>query len=612
MDIDSATRISTGIDSIPGYRIDRLLDQGGMGGVYLAEDETLKRLVAIKVINPELTENTEFKKRFTTEALIIAGFQHPNIVTVFASGWLGPKQYFVMEYVRGGTLKQRLEAGPLSAGEAYRIGRQMADALAYSHERDVIHRDFKANNVLLRENGTPVLSDFGIAKSVVVSGEETAIGVVVGSALYMAPEQALGGRISNRVDIYSFGLVLYQMLTGKLPERHPIRTKDDGRQIARALRAVDGACVELITRCLRAAPEERPTAAECRDALAALAKRTAPRAGPEAPLRGGRSSLLVVASGAAAAVLLGFGAWRFGFIGASAGKSAAAASSPAAALVAPTSPAPAVTPSVVPDQSAPPVASKPLAKGSPAKVKVATIQAAPPPPATPAGMILLTVQVNPSSAKLFLDGNAMPGASMPLAPGSYVVAAVAPGYYGHFEHVVLSTDSASHPIKLALDATTLPTEMELQRFLKLQNQVLKPGQVQSMTDRTLREALRIQRFRQSNQASEVDPEARAINSLRHLGDSRAAVGALLIESLAAGHISRSLVTQPLIAGSDQGDALASFFLALAQRESFDTSSSKLVGSDPQLQPYCRRMGMAATQGLGNYAMELRRLEHCAK
>jgi hypothetical protein len=319
-----------------------------------------------------------------------------------------------------------------------------------------------------------------------------------------------------------------------------------------------------------------------------------------------------VASGAAAAVLLGFGAWRFGFIGASAGKSAAAASSPAAALVAPTSPAPAVTPSVVPDQSAPPVASKPLAKGSPAKVKVATIQAAPPPPATPAGMILLTVQVNPSSAKLFLDGNAMPGASMPLAPGSYVVAAVAPGYYGHFEHVVLSTDSASHPIKLALDATTLPTEMELQRFLKLQNQVLKPGQVQSMTDRTLREALRIQRFRQSNQASEVDPEARAINSLRHLGDSRAAVGALLIESLAAGHISRSLVTQPLIAGSDQGDALASFFLALAQRESFDTSSSKLVGSDPQLQPYCRRMGMAATQGLGNYAMELRRLEHSAK
>jgi uncharacterized protein (DUF427 family) len=138
MDNDNATRVTTTVvDGIPEYRISRLLDQGGMGGVYLAEDETLKRLVAIKVINPDLTENTEFKQRFMTEALIIAGFQHANIVTIFASGWLGPKQYFAMEYVSGGTLKQRLDSGRLPPLEAYRIAQQMADALAYSHHRSL-------------------------------------------------------------------------------------------------------------------------------------------------------------------------------------------------------------------------------------------------------------------------------------------------------------------------------------------------------------------------------------------------------------------------------------------------------------------------------------------
>src|SRR5580658_2151135 len=269
MDDDGATRVTaTAADGIPGYRISRLLDQGGMGGVYLAEDETLKRLVAIKLINPDLTENAEFKRRFSTEALIIAGFQHPNIVTVFASGWLQQKQYFVMEYVRGGTLKQRLESGPIEAGEACRIAERMADALAYSHERNVIHRDFKPNNVLLRENGTPVLSDFGIAKSVVMEGEKTAFGVVVGSAMYMAPEQAVGAEISSGVDIYSFGLVLHQMLAGALPERHPLRSKQEARQIARTLRGIDPACVDLIARCLQAAPQERPTAVECRQVLA--------------------------------------------------------------------------------------------------------------------------------------------------------------------------------------------------------------------------------------------------------------------------------------------------------------------------------------------------------
>jgi serine/threonine-protein kinase len=138
MDIKTIANPSSRVDGIAGYRVERLLDHGGMGGVYLAEDENLERLVAIKVINADQADNPEFKKRFTTEALIVASFQHPNIVTVYASGWLGEQPYFVMEYVSGGTLDLRMETERLIEPVAYRVAYQMADALAYSHERGVI------------------------------------------------------------------------------------------------------------------------------------------------------------------------------------------------------------------------------------------------------------------------------------------------------------------------------------------------------------------------------------------------------------------------------------------------------------------------------------------
>ena len=181
----------------------------------------------------------------------------------------------------------------------------MADALDYSHERNVIHRDFKPKNILLRENGTPVLSDFGIAKAIMRTGTETTLGTVLGSARYMAPEQARGEKISNRVDIYSFGLVLHEMLVGELPARHPIRTKEDTRQLARSLRAVAPVCVDLIRRCLQGAPEDRPTAVECRAALRRLADRSSERKVPWRPI------LLV---GGIVAAALGLGAWRTGLI----------------------------------------------------------------------------------------------------------------------------------------------------------------------------------------------------------------------------------------------------------------------------------------------------------
>jgi eukaryotic-like serine/threonine-protein kinase len=607
MDNDGATRLTaTAADGIPGYRISRLLDQGGMGGVYLAEDETLKRLVAIKLINPDLTENAEFKRRFSTEALIIAGFQHPNIVTVFASGWLQQKQYFVMEYVRGGTLKQRLESGPLEASEACRIAERMADALAYSHERNVIHRDFKPNNVLLRENGTPVLSDFGIAKSVVMEGEKTAFGVVVGSALYMAPEQSVGAEISSGVDIYSFGLVLHQMLAGALPERHPLRSKQEARQIARTLRGIDPACVDLIARCLQAAPQERPTAVECRQVLARVAATATPhRTSRLVPLA---AAVLTVAALAAAS------AWRLGHFRAPASPRTVATSvepaGPAvAAPVAEQIPAPAPVPAAVP---APAPAPSP-AKAQPAAIRTTKASStAAPAAAMPAGMVPLTVQVTPKSASLFLDGQPMASSTVPTEPGPHNVAAVAQGYYGNIHHVTLS-DPKANPVDLTLEPTSLPSGDELLRFLKLsQNPNLTVALVQTVSERTLRESLRAQRLRQSNHDEEVQNFTNATNALRRFGDARAAVLAFLIEGMRVGSITRSLSSPALAKASDGGDALASFFQALSHRESFDSESAHLNGAGPQFHLFCRRMGMASAQGLAAVANQFSRLEHCTE
>jgi Protein kinase domain len=633
MDINTATRISVGLDAIPGYRVVRLLNQGGMGGVYLAEDETLKRLVAIKVINADLTENPEFKKRFTTEALIIAGFQHPNIVTVFASGWFGvkqEKQYFVMEYIRGGALNQRMESEPLTQPNAFAIASQMADALAYSHERDVIHRDFKPNNVLLRENGTPVLSDFGIAKSVVIDGAETAIGTVVGSALYSAPEQALGEKVSNRVDIYSFGLVLHQMLVGKLPARHPIRSKEDARQLAQPLRLIAPAARDLIRRCLLAEPEQRPSAVECRDALGMLVERPAPR-------RFFRP-LLSILAGCAVAAVAGLAAWQWGYLGRHTvpepakpapviavpvvTSSASPPESKPAAVPAP-SPSAVIVPKTVPPalksaQSArvPSVAAKSAASTAPAQAASPPVQkTAPPAPvaavpmAVPAGMTPLSVQRSPESAKVIVDGADIGNATVPLTAGQHLLVAVAFGYYGHMEHVDLS-GSEVKAVNVALEPTTMPTAEETQRFLRLAgNARLTPAQVQSITDRTLRETLRVQRLRQSDHAPELGPLVHNVDILRRFGDSRAAVAGLLIESLRDGKISDALATPPIIAASNRGDAMASFFLALAYRGSLDSSASAITASAPQFQTYCKRIALAQTQGWA-LASEFRQHDHC--
>jgi tRNA A-37 threonylcarbamoyl transferase component Bud32 len=296
---------SAAIEGISGYRVLQLIERGGMGAVYLAEDQTLQRRVAIKIIHPEFTDDPDYQKRFTREALTVAAFQHPNIVTVYASGWLQGKQYIVMEYVAGGTLHDLLLSRRPTLAQAIDIVGRLADALAYAHSREVIHRDFKPRNVLLREDGSPVLSDFGVAKSQATQSSQTAVGLVVGNVRYMAPEQALGEAVSDRIDIYSLGLVLFEMLNGDLPATHPVRTRQQQRDIVRLVGRELG---EFIARCLNVQPGARPSALECRDWLAAYARRPASEGLS-------RRALLGVVAGIVAAIAAGLLAWRGGLLG---------------------------------------------------------------------------------------------------------------------------------------------------------------------------------------------------------------------------------------------------------------------------------------------------------
>ncbi|MCB1822777.1 MAG: serine/threonine protein kinase, partial [Candidatus Competibacteraceae bacterium] len=201
---------------IPGYQIERELGQGGMAIVYLALQESLHRHVALKVIKPVLTTDEEFAQRFLREGRIIAQLSDPHIVTVYDIASYEGNYYLSMEYLPGGTLQQRIRKG-LELAEVLNIGRAIAEALHYAHRRGVIHRDIKPQNILFRENGQPVLSDFGIAKTLGTSSIMTRTGLSLGTPRYMSPEQIRGQAVDARADIYSFGVLFYEMLTGNVP-----------------------------------------------------------------------------------------------------------------------------------------------------------------------------------------------------------------------------------------------------------------------------------------------------------------------------------------------------------------------------------------------------------
>lgn len=199
------------------YRIEERLAVGGMGAVYVANDERLGRRVALKVLKEELAHDPRFVERFRREARAAGGLSHPNVAGVYDFGEHGERYYMVMELAQGRDLARTLrEQGPLSSERAARIASQIARALAHAHAAGVVHRDVKPANVIVDEADRVKVTDFGIARA---AGDSTltATGSVLGTAHYLSPEQAGGSEVGPASDIYSLGIVLYEMLTGSLP-----------------------------------------------------------------------------------------------------------------------------------------------------------------------------------------------------------------------------------------------------------------------------------------------------------------------------------------------------------------------------------------------------------
>jgi|GEM_PF-438430 len=201
---------------LPGYQIQSELGKGGMASVFLALDEKFQRPVALKIMLPNLAADETFTKRFLREARICAQLTHPHIVPVFDIGEHNGVHYLAMEYVAGGNLKQKMRDG-ISLPEAERVLREMAAALDYAGEQDYIHRDVKPDNIMFRKDGSSVLMDFGIARPTISDEQMTMMGTIVGTPKYMSPEQHRGKEVGPRADLYSLGVVFFQMITGKPP-----------------------------------------------------------------------------------------------------------------------------------------------------------------------------------------------------------------------------------------------------------------------------------------------------------------------------------------------------------------------------------------------------------
>jgi eukaryotic-like serine/threonine-protein kinase len=217
MDSRSASAQMIGTVLSGRYRLEAKLGSGGMSTVYLSHDETLDRPVAVKVMHREMSEQEDQLERFRQEARAVAKLSHPNVVAVIDAGEDGGHPYIVFEYVEGETLKQRISRlGALDVQEAIAYAIEVARGLIVAHMRKMVHRDVKPQNVLIDPEGRAKLTDFGISRQLEQAGL-TATGRVLGTTDYVAPEQAMGQGVDPRSDIYSLGVVLYEMLVGDVP-----------------------------------------------------------------------------------------------------------------------------------------------------------------------------------------------------------------------------------------------------------------------------------------------------------------------------------------------------------------------------------------------------------
>lgn len=210
------------MDLAPGqilgqYRIIQKIGEGGMGAVYKADQPSIPRTVVIKVLSAAFSEYADARDRFRRELDMITRLEHPHILPVYDFGDVDGNPYIVMRFMTGGTLQDRLKRSTLGRSEAIRLMEQIALALDFAHDQGIIHRDLKPGNILLDESGNAYLADFGLAKSVGGTRDLTATGSVLGSPAYMSPEQARGDKLDRRSDVYSFAVLVYQALSGRLP-----------------------------------------------------------------------------------------------------------------------------------------------------------------------------------------------------------------------------------------------------------------------------------------------------------------------------------------------------------------------------------------------------------
>lgn len=268
------------------YRLEEKIGAGGMAEVYKGVDTLLGRPVAVKILRPQYASDAEFVRRFRREARAAASLTHPNVVNVYDVGSEGETHYIVMEYVEGITLKELIrKAAPLPPATSALIASQVAEALRHAHQRGLVHRDIKPHNILITTDGRVKVTDFGIARAA-ASATMTETGIVLGSVHYFSPEQARGEPATAVSDIYSLGVVLFEMLTGHLPftgespvaialqhiQQEPPSVRYWNRHVSRRLE-------QVVERCLQKDPARRyQDAGELRDDLELLA------AGAEPPI----------------------------------------------------------------------------------------------------------------------------------------------------------------------------------------------------------------------------------------------------------------------------------------------------------------------------------------
>ena len=229
--------------TVSHYRIEGKIGEGGMGVVFLAQDSSLQRKVAMKFLPPEMQQDPLARKRFLREARSAAALDNPYICSIHEVGEFEGRDFIVMEYVDGQTLTDKLRRGRLPLNQALQIATEVAEALQAAHSKGIIHRDLKPSNIMIMKTGHAMVMDFGLAKQIVPSAgiesqEESATamtrsGMTLGTLAYMSPEQLRGEEVDARSDIFSFGLVLYEMLTGRIPSGRKARWRRVRRSCTR-------------------------------------------------------------------------------------------------------------------------------------------------------------------------------------------------------------------------------------------------------------------------------------------------------------------------------------------------------------------------------------------